>query len=598
MISPSGVDDLLDRADALRVAGRGGDAGALYEEVIGRARAEGDLARWTRAALGAASAYVYGTDPGKLPAELYELLARTTDDADRARIGAALARCWVYGGHPLRARDFADQAVADAERTGRPELLADCLDAALASNWGPADLDARMALVARLDEIAAHVLDPQARLQSHLWGLQVGCEVLDVQAIHRHMRALERLGEESPRALFFAASRRLMLDLLRGRTDTAPHLIVVASEAADRASLPDAWMVIESMRGYTAVHTGDTATCAEVAARMEAFAVSEGVTPVCAEAAYMWLAAERPDRAQAVLDTMHGPALDELPADVNWLLTVQCALEAALGVNDRHIIEKAGRLLEPYAGRAVFNAGAVMFHGLTDDTLARAAAVMGDARTAPDRRASALATYRRLGATWWWDRLSRWQPPVTSRDGRVRFSPTGDGFWLVGPVDRPVPVKALKGYIYLRELLRRPGIPVAAIDLVSAGSGTIDQPALGALLDATALDAYRRRLRDLEAEIAEAEEWSDTGRHEVLEAERDALVDELMAATGLGRRERAAGSSRERARVAATKALSTAINRITAVDEPVGRHLLRSIQTGLSCTYQPDGDPPVEWILD
>ena len=69
-----------------------------------------------------------------------------------------------------------------------------------------------------------------------------------------------------------------------------------------------------------------------------------------------------------------------------------------------------------------------------------------------------------------------------------------------------------------------------------------------------------------------------------------ALVDELMAATGLGGRERATGSSRERARVAATKALTTAINRIAAVDESVGRHLQDTIQTGSSCTYEPDGD--------
>ena len=68
--------------------------------------------------------------------------------------------------------------------------------------------------------MAAHVLDPDARLQAHLWALQVACEALDLPTVHRQMRALERLGEESPRALFFAASRRLMLDLLRGRTDS------------------------------------------------------------------------------------------------------------------------------------------------------------------------------------------------------------------------------------------------------------------------------------------------------------------------------------------------------------------------------------------
>jgi hypothetical protein len=138
---------------------------------------------------------------------------------------------------------------------------------------------------------------------------------------------------------------------------------------------------------------------------------------------------------------------------------------------------------------------------------------------------------------------------------------------------------------------------VAAIDLVTGGAGTVEQSGLGAVLDASAIESYRKRLNDLDSEIAEAEEWSDSGRRDSLEAERDALVDELMAATGLGGRQRAAGSSRERARVAATKALTTAVDRICAVDESVGRHLQRTIQTGSSCTYQPDRDRPVEWIL-
>jgi hypothetical protein len=594
---PSSVDELLDQADALRLAGRGADARPLYDKVINRARSDGDLARWTRAALGAASVYVYGTDPGNVPAQLYDLLARTVDDANRARLGAALARCWAYAGHSPRARSFANEAVSDAERTNQLELLADCLDAALACNWGPDELEVRVRLAARLDEIAAHALDANARLQAHMWGLQVGCEALDLQSIHRHMRALDRLGEESPRARFFAASRRLMLDLLRGRTDTAPELIAVATEAAAQASLPDAWMVIGSMRGYSAVQAGDVDICAEIAAGMETFALGEGSTTVCAESAYMWLAAGRPDKVQELLYTMHGPVLDELPTDVHWLLTLQCCLDAALGIHDGYIIEKASRLLEPYAGRAVFNAGAVMFHGITDDTLARAAAVRGDGSTAAARRTSALATYTRLGASWWRDRLSHWQPPGPAAMGALRLSPTGDGFWLVGTADQSVPIKALKGYAYLRELLGRPGIPVAAIDLVTSGAGTVEQRGVGPALDAAALASYRKRLNDLDADIAEAEEWSDTARRESLEAERDALVGELLAATGLGGRERAAGSSRERARVAATKALTTAIDRIAAVDESVGRHLQRTIQTGSSCVYQPDRDRPVDWIL-
>ena len=150
------------------------------------------------AVLGAASLYVFGSDPGKLPAQLYDVLARTTDDATRARLAAALARCWAYAGHPGRAVQFADEAVECAQRVGSPELVADCLDAALAVHWGPDELDVRRALTTRLDDVAAHVLDPDTRLQAHLWGLTVACEVLDLQAIHRQMRALELWARSRP----------------------------------------------------------------------------------------------------------------------------------------------------------------------------------------------------------------------------------------------------------------------------------------------------------------------------------------------------------------------------------------------------------------
>jgi hypothetical protein len=67
-----------------------------------------------------------------------------------------------------------------------------------------------------------------------------------------------------------------------------------------------------------------------------------------------------------------------------------------------------------------------------------------------------------------------------------------------------VPLRALRGYGYLRELLRRPGQPVAALDLVGAGAGAAVESGLGDLLDTRALKAYRQRLRDLELELTEA----------------------------------------------------------------------------------------------
>src|SRR6185437_2850146 len=210
-------------------------------------------------------------------------------------------------------------------------------------------------------------------------------------------------------------------------------------------------------------------------------------------------------RARALVRTFHGPALNDLPRDVNWLLTLQCVLEAALAVGDRDVAADCARLLAPYENRAVFNAGAVMFHGVTDDTLARAAAPLGDP-----------ATYERLGASWWRDRLASWRPPAADdtfgSPRRVHLHPVPGGLWLVGPAEAAASLPARRGFCYLRELLRRPRQPVAALDLVAAGTGTVAQPGLDGLLDRQALNAYRERLRDLDAELAEAEEWADIGR--------------------------------------------------------------------------------------
>ena len=112
----------------------------------------------------------------------------------------------------------------------------------------------------------------------------------------------------------------------------------------------------------------------------------------------------------------------------------------------------------------MFNAGAVMFHGVTDDTLARAAALLGDARRRRPAAGRALATYERVGAQWWRDRLASW-PPAGLADGVLVDAPPGapapapGGLWLVGPEATAAPLRALRGFGYLRELVRRPGQP-------------------------------------------------------------------------------------------------------------------------------------------
>ncbi|MEZ0580319.1 hypothetical protein [Nocardioides sp. MH1] len=560
----------------------------------------GEVDARTKAALDLAGTYVFGTEPGRIPAVLFEAYDGTDADLDRALLGAALARLWAYAGERNRAAPFAAAAVKHAEATGDPVALAGALDAALATHWGPDELDVRVDLAGRLADVAAHLADVDARTRAHLWLLTVAVETLDTAGLNRQMRALERLGEESGRALFFAATRRLMLDLMRGRTDTIAPLLALAADHA--GELPDGPMVVSALTGYSAAQAGDRSPSIIDGARAgEALAEVEGIREITAEIAWLYRELGLADDARRLASTFDSRTLTHLPRDHNYLLVLQLLLDVALHTDLDELVATITPLLMPYAGRAVVNSGAVMFHGVTDDTLARASERLGDAERGAALREKALATYRRIGATWWRERLEATSPPsaalpTASTSTTMTLRPGPAGVWLVGRADQETAVPARRGLEHLHALLSRPGVEVEALHL-AGGATTVEQAGLGAVVDTQALAAYRRRLGEIDGELDAADASGDAARGERLTAERDALLAEVSAATGLGGRARVVGSGAERARVTVRKAVAAALDAIHGADPVVARHLTTHVRTGLRCSYVPDPDAPVEWRL-
>ena len=600
---PPALEELLDRADDERLTGRGESATALYESAYDLARERGDTTSSARAALGMAAGQLWGFHPGRLPVVLHEAYQATEPGPTRARLAAALARCWAYTGEPARAVPFADQAVELATDAEDQVVLADAIDAALAAHWGPDDLDRRRSLGGRLADVTAYLVDVDARMQAHLWGVTVAMETLDMARLHRQVRALESLASESPKAKFFAASRRLAVDVLEARFESAPQLVELARDAAESTSIPDCVAVLHAMVGYAALFSGDTATCASEAEVFEQYGVQEGNRAISAEAMTLWIGAGNLDRTQALLGQAGAGLLDELPRDADWLLTMQLVLEAALATGSEDVVAEAAGHLAPYENRAVVNAGGVMFHGVTDDTLSRAAELRGDDDEARRLRTRALATYQRIGANWWYDRLAGGHHGSRRiATERVCLYPEEGGLWLVGREGAARHLPALRGLCHLRTLIRRAGLDVRAVDLMGLQAGTAGAAPIasdiGEMLDDTARAAYRQRLRDLDEEIAEADEWSDTGRLALLSEEREALMDELRAASGLGGRSRRTGSTDERARVAVRKAIVAAIDRIALADPDVARLLRDRVHTGTYCRYDDDPERPIVWILE
>ncbi len=164
----------------------------------------------------------------------------------------------------------------------------------------------------------------------------------------------------------------------------------------------------------------------------------------------------------------------------------------------------------------------------------------------------------------------------------------GGSFWQIQFGGRSAHVADNKGMRHLRELLARPHQPIPAVALSAAVAGAgVPAGDAGPMLDGRALRAYRSRLQELDEEIGEADAHHDDERGARARHERDALVDELARATGLGGRSRRAGSSAERARLNVTRTIRHAVKEIAQVHPELGAHLDRCVRTGSVCVYEP-----------
>jgi hypothetical protein len=395
----------------------------------------------------------------------------------------------------------------------------------------------------------------------------------------------------------------------------------VAAAGAE-AGEADTLLIEHMLAAGIALQAGDVAALAREAAMYEEFGVHEALTWVVAEAALLWVAAGNRDRARGLLHQLAGPDFSGIARDLDWLLTVAELTEVAVATGAGALAETAMGLLVPYAGRGVVNGGGAAFAGVVSDYLYQASELLGTGG-AQQWAARAVGEYERLGASWWLRRLPAALPgrqaevargggrpegahsavaqPGAPEPGVAHLRPGGGGIWWVGWEGALAAIREVKGLHYLRIMLQRPGADIPAIDLSDTVAGHpgagVAGGDVGEVLDRQALSAYRRRLAEIDADLDQARSWADTGRAAKLAAERDALLDQLRAATGLGGRPRVPGSAHERARVAVRKAIVNAIDRVAAADPSLGRLLSDTVTTGAVCRYDADPDRPVQWVL-
>ena len=621
---------------ALLAAGDMAGARAAHLAAAAAARRTSDADLLAAAALG------LGAGPGGFEIPLFdrEQIAALEDalemlgeraPAVRAAVLGRLSVALTFTAEPRRA-DLAAAAVQLARSAGDDASLAVALASQVDVLAGPQHVEQRLAMTTEIVNIAQRLRDSSLELLGLRQRIVTRFELGDMPGLGADIREFRTVAAalRQPLYTWYVPLWNAGLALARGELAEAAQQLEEAERIGTQAGSVNAEMLVTGHRFVRAGELADRDAMREVFATGPLDESLGPWAPITASLVHASLG--EISLARARLDAATD-RLVELPRDSEWLPTLTQAAEAVLIVGGHPVTGWLYDALLPYAGLFVVEGIGAAPRGSVQRHLGMLAALLGDRAAAEEHFARALEANRRIGARLYVartlhdaaaslndsDRLAEARAlyaeigisgpldpagVAATADGNI-FRRDGD-VWTLEYAGRRITLRDSKGLRDLSILLANPGHTVPAVELATArdaapvprrgDTADLHEPGdLGEVLDAQARRAYTERLRELEAEAAEADAAADIERSARIAAERDALLAELGTAYGLSGRPRRAGSAVERARTTVTARIRDSIRRIDAAHPPLGRHLSAAIRTGTLCSYEPEH--PVTWLL-
>jgi tetratricopeptide (TPR) repeat protein len=610
-------------------AGRHRNARALCDEVASLARASRDGELLALAALTAGSELVPGAvDPALVDLLTEALPATGVNEALRSRVEARLAAALQPAPDPEGPIRMARDAIARARSTGDPELLLDALHIAGAALVELGPDDEQLALAEELRDRALAASDHTKTLRAYtrliVQQMSRGLEwertvdrALDLSLAVGHPRhRWPALLLASSRAIArgdFAASDRYVVEVqqLASLTDDPALSNSLEAHVASRARLlhrdeeallllrglegnmtnvPFAPVIAATLRAGTLARFEDAeavraelGTIRDVARFLESFRffgalVAEVYALVGTEEERRRMRAIFEPREERNLTGGHIPFTYEGP-----VRRVLALLDASLGDH-----ASAERRLRPALATASERGHRAWVAQLEYD-LGRVLSGAGRSTEARECFGRAARLAEELGMP---GLVTRAQskagapPPSRAPGNSLSLGREGDA-WRIVFAGRSVVVRDSRGMQLLARLVGRPGEELHVLALAADEAGTLVEAEAGGAIDARALRAYRTRLRELDVDIAEAEEAANLGLLEALQREKQALEAELRRSVGLGGKIRGAASASERARVNVQRRLKDAFARISEASPEAARYLEKAVRTGTYCSFRP-----------
>jgi hypothetical protein len=636
----------LALGDARAGAGDQAGARAAFAEAAGLAREVGDAEGLARAALGPAGSAGFEVplfDQAQIELLEAALAALPAGDSRlRASLLGRLSVALTYVDSPARRSNLAEESVAMARRLGDPKTLAYALAAHCDAISDPDHCVERRAAATEIIDLAGG--DRALELLGRRLRLVAALEFGDVAAVDAEIEAFARVADALRQGIYrwYAPLWRAMRALMDGRPAEAERLGAEAMAIGEAAGSENAFLLGNVFRGVLAMERFDWKSAAAVVLALAPIPEASPPGSITNPAA-LFVPEIEPEATRRELDRLAAGGLGAVPFDSEWLPNL-CQVARACFVS-RHttLAAIAYDSLKPYGdlfaveGIGAGCYGSVSRHlGLLAIALGRPdeAAVHFDAALTANRRVGATlpvaATLRAYGALFASSSYPAEQaraaamaeeaaalyadmgitppearpsapPASTMTAGANTFVREGD-MWVLTYEGSTARLSHRKGLGDLAQLLARPDQEVHVLDLVAVAEGHEGSRRrqggggdAGPLIDERARREYQRRLTELDEDIAAAKAANDLEHAARIEAERDALIDQLTAAYGLGGRARKAGDPAERARAAVTVRLRDALTRIEAAHPGLGRHLRAAVRTGMWCVYAPER--PTSWRL-
>jgi hypothetical protein len=591
---------LLGLGNAESRAGRPG-ARATFEAAVAAARLIGADDILARAALGIAP---FALAPGVVDDAHVTLLVEALERVDvadsplRVRLLGSLAVALYWSDTGPRRAELAREALAMARRIGEDVTLAFALSSAQLATAGP-DTTAQSAhwlkALFRLSDRAGETVMTLAARSRHI---DVLLELDDLAGADIAIEALERLAHESRDriAAAFVPLHRARRAALEGRFEDAHAL--VAEVAVRREELAASTIPLTAASQLVVLKWLQEGPAA-IGEQVRTYAHGVPAMPCWRTGLAASLAAGgRTEEAQLEYDRLAADGFASLPRDNLWLAAMALLTETVASQGLRGGAAAVYAELAPFAGRNVV-LPASAFLGPVEMWLGILARVQGRHARALEHLAAAWTSATRNGARTSLLRIAVEQATVLLEDGGAsdrrqaaelldQTAASCEDIGLNVMLARIAPLQARlaadppalaavtqAGSAGLVTTLRR----IGDVWMIDDGSGPLHiSDGRGVRLLALLLAQPGRGLHSLELVAAVDAELRAPGRPS-------------------GRDPRSQAHA-ERARVNVTRAIRSAIKRITGYDPELGGELEAAVRTGASCVYEPDPRRPRRWRIE